>query len=1054
MKPVRLTMQAFGSYAKRTVIDFEKTGQKLFLITGDTGAGKTTIFDAIVFALYGEASSGSNKKSGKELQSQYAGLDTEPFVELVFTEGEKEYTVKRIPRHVRKLKRKMKNGSVTKEDNEKVSLLMPDGSEYPSRETDEKLIEITGLTKEQFMQVAMIAQGEFMELLRAKSDEKKVIFRKLFDTGFYDRIVEEFGRRRKEKLTDFYQIRAAFQAEAGHIRVPEDYEKAEEINAVRRDILNADRLKITDMERLIELLGDLCSGLQERKKSAGAGYKTAGESRDAAKEALIQGENLNEAYLRLEKARKEREDCASEEEEIRRTAQKAADIETAYAVQASYLRCTDAKTRLLNTGKKLEKEEKSLPALTEELEGAKTREKKAGEIESRQKENFARISEQVRSALEILRKIEEGEEQGELQKKNCERLLAEEKTARKKLADLEENEQTWRQEEAHLRDSGTSLVLFRARKAEAEAIRGEMSDVEKNRTEMEKQRVKAEKARTAYVASRRSFGDKNTEYYEAQNAFLDAQAGFLAMENLREGEPCPVCGSLSHPHPAQLSPEHRMITREKVDALREEAAALQKDLEKKSSAAGSAADLLAEKERLYAEAEERLKGHIREFEESALQTLETFVSGMAAEEAALLKSADDYRRVCAQLQKIPEQKAKLQKEAERAGREAAEAGRALTGTQTALETLRQSRIFETREEAERIHKEAGKEASDAEKAYNACADELKAARSKKERTEALILRYRAELPEMEEKYRSCRLAYEEELKEKDVTEEKWKQTIEAYSRAEADACRRKVEAFRKRKATADGAYASALEAIDGRDRPDLQALSDSLQVCETEYRAAEKKLGEVREYLRSNEEAKKALEPKAEERARVASDYARLDHLFTLLGGKVTGSRMDIETFAQRYYLNRILHAANVRFRQMSAGQFELRMYDIEKAGEGKNHGLDLMVYSYVTGKEREVRTLSGGESFMAALSLALGMADQIQQSSSAVNLDIMFIDEGFGSLDDSARGQAVRVLKEMAGGSKMIGIISHVTELKQEMETQLIVKKDAEGSRAAWQVN
>ena len=168
----------------------------------------------------------------------------------------------------------------------------------------------------------------------------------------------------------------------------------------------------------------------------------------------------------------------------------------------------------------------------------------------------------------------------------------------------------------------------------------------------------------------------------------------------------------------------------------------------------------------------------------------------------------------------------------------------------------------------------------------------------------------------------------------------------------------------------------------------------------------------------------------------------------------MTGSRMDIETYVQRYYLERILHAANRRFQEMSAGQFILRMCDIGKAGEGKNRGLDLMVYSTVTGKEREIRTLSGGESFMAALSLALGMADQIQESAASVHLDMMFIDEGFGSLDDHSREKAVRVLQDMAEGSKMIGIISHVTELKQEIEDQLIVSKDEEGSHVRWQIS
>ena len=163
---------------------------------------------------------------------------------------------------------------------------------------------------------------------------------------------------------------------------------------------------------------------------------------------------------------------------------------------------------------------------------------------------------------------------------------------------------------------------------------------------------------------------------------------------------------------------------------------------------------------------------------------------------------------------------------------------------------------------------------------------------------------------------------------------------------------------------------------------------------------------------------------------------------------------MDIETFVQRYYLRRILHAANIRFSEMSAGQYELRMVEDSMAGEGRNRGLDLMVYSFINGQEREVRTLSGGESFMAALSLALGLADQIQESSASIHPDIMFIDEGFGSLDDHARDQAVRVLKEMDGGTKLIGIISHVTELRQEIEDQLQVVKDDNGSHVRWRIS
>ena len=234
----------------------------------------------------------------------------------------------------------------------------------------------------------------------------------------------------------------------------------------------------------------------------------------------------------------------------------------------------------------------------------------------------------------------------------------------------------------------------------------------------------------------------------------------------------------------------------------------------------------------------------------------------------------------------------------------------------------------------------------------------------------------------------------------------------------------------------------------------LEELEKTSEAAEAAWKESQRVLEQWQEIWRIDQKVCQALKPQMEERSEVMHQYEKINGLYQLLSGNRKNSRMDIETYVQRHYLEQILEAANQRFQDMSAGQFELRMCDIDKAGTGKNRGLDLMVYSAVTGKVREVRTLSGGESFMAALSLALGMADQIQESSAAINLDMMFIDEGFGSLDEHSRDQAVKVLQNMAEGEKLIGIISHVTELKQEIEDQLIVTKDDQGSHTRWQIS
>ena len=305
----------------------------------------------------------------------------------------------------------------------------------------------------------------------------------------------------------------------------------------------------------------------------------------------------------------------------------------------------------------------------------------------------------------------------------------------------------------------------------------------------------------------------------------------------------------------------------------------------------------------------------------------------------------------------------------------------------------------------------------------------------------------------EEKDRQKRI-YETLLQEKNLTEEQWKNLTDTYEKYAAEEFRNDVNSFRSRQAAAESSAQSMRSAIGERTRPVQEEIRCQKEEAEKSLEASGQLRDGIRSVYRENQAVYDTLAPILTDRKRLVEEHAKLDNLYRLVSGNVSGSRMDLETYVQRYYLEKILDAANRRFQDMSAGQFELRMYDLEKAGEGKNRGLDLMVYSTVTGKEREIRTLSGGESFMAALSLALGMADEIQESSAAISLDIMFIDEGFGSLDEHSRNQAVKVLLEMAEGSKLIGIISHVTELKQEIEDQLIVTKDEAGSHVRWQIS
>ena len=974
MRPIKLTLQAFGSYGKKTVIDFRETNQNLFLITGDTGAGKTTIFDAMVYALYGEASSGNNKKSGQELQSQFAAPGETPFVELEFTEGEKgTFMVHRVLRHVRPAKR----GGGVIDEKETVSLIMPDGREYSRniKETNEKLVEILGLNKAQFMQVGMIAQGEFMELLRAKSDEKKVIFRKLFGTGFFEDVVSELARRKSEKMTEMAKIRTVCQTEAAHIRVPEKMPgewnlpvtegnaeqradtaagegmtsaEREQLSAEIRDLQNritaSDRLSVTDMEALLEKLDKLCEILEEEEGAQKLRFDGASKERDRLRDALTEGKNLLNSYLQKERADALLLACAAKEPAMAEKKQLAYAIAAAWEIDSVYRRLADSRQLVAGTEKKLFIEKKAYPELLAAAENAAEKEKQSGDMLEKLKERETRNGERIKRALEQLESLEREKKDVLLQQKKAEKAMQ-------------------ASEEAHL-----------------------------------------------------AFEEKNREYERKHAAFLNAQAGFLAKEQLKKGEPCPVCGSINHPHPCVLDGEAENLTREEIEALAGESAKLQSFRLKKGAEAAAAAELAAEKQK-------NLEAAGKEFD---LWAAEHLPEGVPAERESLQNFADSLKEEVRQ----QERSYKDCLEKARKAKSAADNARTLIGRY-------EEELPEYRKEAEERQREYEKLLA--------------------ENREVLMKGSIAEDGEALPEGNTDGLPADAEIRRNGGAEDpesRWKSLTAAYERKDAEALQKEEASFRENKAAAAASRKTAEEAIAGRPKPDLSGLEEAAGTAEKRLAAVQEELTALQEMLRADREAQKKLGQTMEERKKTVEEYQKVERLHNLLAGKVSGSRMDIETFAQRYYLERILDAANYRFREMSAGQFELRMVDLDKAGEGKNRGLDLMVYSTVTGREREVRTLSGGESFMAALSLALGMADQIREKSSAIHLDVMFIDEGFGSLDDHSREQAVKVLMRMAGGERLIGIISHVTELKQEIENQLIVEKGDEGSTVRWQIS
>ncbi len=522
------------------------------------------------------------------------------------------------------------------------------------------------------------------------------------------------------------------------------------------------------------------------------------------------------------------------------------------------------------------------------------------------------------------------------------------------------------------------------------------------------------------------------DYEMNRQNYLNEQAGILAQQ-LKINTPCPVCGSLDHPHPRRIDSAKKVMNQEELDLLRQKSDELRDAQEKKNI---EVKVMIDRKESL-------------EKDCSLYASIEKYVDQEEKITNEFVQKEEQRVQIHHEIQILEDALGNLQEALKASVANFQEKQERLTRLLTMKEQWVKQLHFETKEKAQSILSSSNKELEKLQEDYDRSVKTTSEYKKAVDQCETLIQKYEVDLPLLEEKQKELFESF------KDInTLKNWEQLSEAYTMEYVDLTFSEIETYEKELNVLKGKIAQSKEMIHGRTKPDLDSLRTTYEVAQTTYQKVAQEFENVSQRLQNNQKVYNTLRIMYEKRQGIVQDAQNYEELYQRLAGKMTGSRMDIETYVQRYYLEKILDQANQHFTDMSGGQFELRMYDLQKAGEGKNRGLDLMVYSSVTDQVREVRTLSGGESFMAALSLALGMADEIQLRSSAIQLDMMFIDEGFGSLDEHSRSQAIRVLQNLTGQSKLIGIISHVSELKQEVEDQLIVTKDENGSHVEWQIS
>jgi exonuclease SbcC len=1050
MKPIYIKMSAFGSYAGEETVDFSDVNHGIFLITGDTGAGKTTIFDAITYALYDQTSGG--KRDGEMMRSQFAGEDTRTFVELKFSYQGDIYTIIRSPRQERSSKRRNKDGEITKTvDAPSVELITPDGMPYRGKikETNQKITQIIGLEVDQFTQIAMIAQGDFLKLLHAPSKDRKEIFTKIFNTRIYWRIEEELKNRSKLSYGRLEDNRKDIIREMENIRCIENSTLSEQWAETPRFLESDSELQIDLIRQMIE----------EAKEKESEILKLVLDNRNELSRVVLelqQAEGINQLFTGLEKEQNIREQLKLRSVEMNSVKSKLDAARKALMVEAkekAYLdkqKEYDACRRRIDEVK--EWMDHNQPVLEQLLRTSE-------EAELAYKTKGPELGTKISKINEFLPKFIEYEAKC----KGFETLSKEQNTAYKSLEEiLTEIRRTTDQqkfiqtEQQALKPVAEELITLLStveklteRKASLESLSDVIRELVKLRSAYTQKELETKQAQ-------RKAAEDAKNYENCYRQFIEGQAVILAHE-LREGCPCPVCGSTSHPMIAEVS-ETTITQIELEDAKKAKEAADQELLKQldalhKELQGYESKKTLAEHEgRRWISPDFHAETTTEEDIQRALQECAYNLSTESRKKEQAIAAKKKLNRNEELLQSLLKELESSTRKKESADLALKEIEKNLAATERELNLLKSNLIYES-SAAAREELSAAKEQmttleiakENATKKYQALLEQMNNFRGKHNTEEESLARLAEERNTLKE-------TFDHELMLQGFV------TIDLYHTSlipsgAMEALDTTLQEYNRAVIENENSLKHYMEQTTGKSKAD----TSSLETKKAELTQAGTKLEEANKQvygIRSgNELILENVIKLFELRQKAKEEHTVINRLESTANGKVGPKRLNFQTYIQRRYFNSILREANKRLYIMSNGQFILKCRDVEDLSNQGEVGLDLDVYSMVNDQIRDVKTLSGGESFMAALAMALGMADIIQNCAGSIHIDTMFIDEGFGSLSDETRMQAINVLNELSEGKRLVGIISHVSELKAQIGTKLIVTKTDKGSKVRWDI-
>ncbi len=1058
MKPIKLVMSAFGPYPGEVTIDFTAFGEQgTFLIAGDTGAGKTTIFDAISFALYGEAS-GKDRKTGN-LRSDFAEDGTPTFVDFTFSHRGREYRVRRTPSYQAKKQR----GEGYRQIPPTADFFRePDPPISMKSQVDAAIKEVLRIDYAQFKQISMIAQGEFRELLRADTKKRSEILQKIFMTSPYRQMAEVLKRKAAKGAGEVQEKTRSILQYFDGIRYDKDSPLAEEVDDFKRELArNANAYRMDRMFYFLEALMEEDRILQDQLSEQVEGKEELAEktSRDLT---LAQNRNgrltLRDQLREKKKSLDARADAMeAEDQRLQRHKRASYEVKPAYDRWTTEVRqqeaekdqLTKAESRLAIAGRKDREAEKAYEeaaARKPEMDRARLQaaQLKDQEDKYQRRDELQARSRQLEKEIRKLTIDTEKEENVRLEIREAIRIR---QARQQELAEVPLKLQKVIQRMEKLTNDGMTCKRLNDRMegedpGSCRMLRKDLEDQQKH-----------------FLEARRAYESTEDRYRKAEKLMDYNRAGLLA-RHLLDGEPCPVCGAIHHPNPATLPDDH--ITEADLDRLKEESNRKQSLKDRQSAKAAAAASRLEQ-------AENTLAGDLRSFVEELGEPGETY----AGEEVTLdglftaaLRINDRLKEEYIEKQKEKKILTALDQEREVLEKETAPAQERQEKENEARRTRLQEDLAKAKADQEGVgaalrempalpyeNLQAAREArkqlevkaagieeaiASSRKARLQAAEELAGSQSAKD----LITRTLAEREKscqtarktLDETLQAFRFEGDEDYLANVRTAQELRTMEEAITRYKTDV-------------TLTGRQLEEVEEeTKGFVRVDEDQLAARLKEQREEIKGLREKMNEAGNRRQANRQIQENLKKAGEESEELIRRQAILENLYKLVGGNLAGkSKISFEQFVQTRGFDAIIRAANQRFTKIT-GRYEFIRH--ENPDEiGRNTALDLDVLDSHTGKKRPVSSISGGEAFEAALSLALGLSDMISGYSGGIAIEALFVDEGFGSLSSRELDKAVRMLTDLSKNNRLIGIISHREEVKELIPKKILIHQTKKGS-------